>query len=45
MTVMRIMITGASVGIGAAAARLFAKEGHELVLAARRKHKLEELRE
>ncbi|MFE9255132.1 SDR family NAD(P)-dependent oxidoreductase [Streptomyces sp. NPDC006879] len=38
-----IMITGASSGIGAAAARLFAAEGASLVLMARRTHLLEEL--
>lgn len=39
-----IVITGASAGIGAATARRFAKEGHRLVLVARRKEKLEELK-
>lgn len=38
---MILFITGASAGIGAAIARRFAKEGHELILAARRKDKLE----
>ncbi|MFF3402192.1 SDR family NAD(P)-dependent oxidoreductase [Streptomyces sp. NPDC002659] len=37
------MITGASSGIGAAAARLFADEGAAVVLMARRKDRLEEL--
>ena len=35
-----IIITGASSGIGAAAARLFAQEGANVVLAARRDHEL-----
>lgn len=37
------MITGASSGIGAAAARLFAEEGAAVVVVARRKDKLEDL--
>lgn len=40
-----IVITGASAGIGAALARRFAKEGHRLVLLARRLDKLETLRD
>jgi A-factor type gamma-butyrolactone 1'-reductase (1S-forming) len=38
-----IMITGASSGIGAAAARYFAAEGAAVLLTARRKEKLEEV--
>src|ERR1700674_2918381 len=41
---MNVVITGASAGIGAATARRFAKSGYRLVLIARRKEKLEELR-
>ncbi|MEU5950691.1 glucose 1-dehydrogenase [Streptomyces sp. NPDC047525] len=40
-----IMITGASSGIGAAAARLFAAEGASVVLMARREDRLRELAE
>ena len=36
-----IVITGASAGIGAALARLLGRQGHQLVLAARRKPELE----
>jgi NAD(P)-dependent dehydrogenase (short-subunit alcohol dehydrogenase family) len=38
-----ILITGASSGIGACAARLFANQGANLVLGARRQHHLEDL--
>lgn len=40
---MHVVITGASVGIGEALAREFAKQGASLTLVARRKNKLEEL--
>lgn len=38
------LITGASGGIGKEIAEIFAAEGHDLILAARRKEKLEELK-
>ena len=37
------LITGASAGIGREVARVFAKRGHDLVLVARRKNRLQEL--
>lgn len=39
-----ILITGASSGFGRATAQLLAKDGHKLVLIARRKEKLDELK-
>src|SRR4029077_11577459 len=39
------LITGASAGIGAELARVFAEHGHELALVARREHRLLELAE
>ena len=41
---MTVLITGASGGIGAELARLFAKDGYNLVLVARRLEKLNELK-
>jgi short-subunit dehydrogenase len=40
---MRTLITGASSGIGYALARAYARQGHDLVLIARREEKLREL--
>ena len=38
------LITGASSGIGMELARIFAREGHNLLLTARREERLEELK-
>ena len=40
---MIVFITGASAGFGAAMARTFVKNGHQVVLAARRKDRLDAL--
>lgn len=42
---MKVLITGASSGIGASMARIFAKNGHELILVSRDKKKMEEIRD
>jgi 3-hydroxy acid dehydrogenase/malonic semialdehyde reductase len=42
-SIMIVFITGASAGFGAAMARTFVKNGHQVVLAARRKERLESL--
>ncbi len=41
---MKVLITGASSGIGADMARVFAKKQYELILVARREEKLEQLK-
>jgi len=43
LTDSTVLITGASAGIGSACARAFAREGARLILAARRRERLEEL--
>lgn len=43
MSIDTVLITGASSGIGEALARLFAREGYDLVLVARSQDKLEQL--
>ena len=40
---MKILITGASSGIGKATALLLARKGHDVFMVARRKEKLEEI--
>lgn len=45
MSVKTIFITGASAGFGEACARAFAKQGHRLILTARRFDRLQKLRE
>ena len=45
MAEQTILITGASSGFGEACARIFASQGHRLILTARRLEKLEQLRD
>lgn len=40
---MKVLITGASSGIGRATALLLARKGHQVLMVSRRKHRLEEL--
>lgn len=42
---MRALVTGASMGIGEAAARILSKKGYDLIITARSKEKLEALKE
>ena len=39
-----VMITGATSGIGGATAKIFAKNGYQLILTGRRKERLEEVK-
>lgn len=43
-TTKRVLITGATSGIGAAIAKIFAKHGFQLIITGRRKDKLEEVK-
>lgn len=45
LVIMRVLITGASSGIGRDMARVFAHKGYDLILVARDKEKLEELKQ
>ncbi len=42
---MIVLVTGASAGIGAAIARTFVKAGHQVIATARRKARLDALRQ